>query len=196
MSITIHQLVATSSQHSSAHCRLLPLRERERYRIGMEWGIKGGDNKHLICSLRSFGSAVCRWVNKARSVQCRHVIHWPSWPCGHAGNSDRCQWDSRTHSLGLSYQWQGDGGKSMHSLARINQQNLDQHATVLNVLTIFSSASKSLKHDYHPTFIKAPQQPLAANPVNSRSSTRACKNQVNPAKPPAESTYDQLWQED
>lgn len=80
----------------------------------------------------------------------------------------------------------------MHSLARINQQNLDQHATVLNVLTIFSSASKSLKHNYHPTFIKAPQPPLAANPVNSLSSTRACKNQVNPAKPPAESTYDQL----
>lgn len=54
-------------------------RARDRHRIGMERGIKGGDNKHLICSLHSFGSAVCRWVNKARSIQCRHVILWP--PC-------------------------------------------------------------------------------------------------------------------
>lgn len=52
-------------------------RARDSYRIGVERRIKGGDNKHLICSLHSFGSAVCRSVNKARFVQCRHVILWP-----------------------------------------------------------------------------------------------------------------------
>lgn len=32
--------------------------------------------------------------------------------------------------------------------------------------------------------------------MNYLSSARAGKDQVNPAKPPAESAYDQLWQED
>lgn len=189
---TGHQHQVADKAPPNAGSSLL-LRERDGYRIGKERGIKGGDNKHLICSLHSFGSAVCWWVNKAQSVQCRHVIQWT--PC-HVAVIAAIYSCEKVELLEPVLSIEGRQKKSVHSLAKINQQNLDQLTTVLKLQKTFSSATKSLKNNYPPTFIKTPQQPLSASSVSYLSSACACKDSVNPVKPLAESTYDQLWQED
>lgn len=66
-----HKGPSSPNKQTPINYKPLPLeRERERasYWAGLERGIKGEDNKHLILSLHSFRSSVCQ-VNKPGSIQ-------------------------------------------------------------------------------------------------------------------------------